>query len=374
MFKCPHCSSSFSQQYTLNRHIKSSKRCIKNRPAADQAAVGNFTCVCGYSALRNDILNEHKAGCNVIKNNVLTRDELLVMITDRDRINREQTQTIAKLEEQVDKLISRPININNSNNTINKYNMSFYKQYVVDNFEAITSPLLEGVMSHLVLENICHGGMGFAKFVKKHIDYQHLLILDQTRKKGMYKDSTGQVKVDGKLRDLLATICRVAYPYGSKLFKKWTADTPDALLCEEKMKLFSDMFSLVGWMSRVGKGETGENDNTDMGILTHFLDEFVAGYTKEALQGHLERGEGPPLLDIHEEVSTVEEVYSEEVEDEEVEYETEVETASVTSSQFDVILGVKNYELGRSRGKRDDDNLYMAYKEQADKVRWMGNS
>jgi uncharacterized protein YutD len=316
----------------------------------------------------------------------LSREDLLKVIDQRDRTIEEQKQTmeisqrnvadrdntISELKEQVKLLISRPININNSNNTINnKYNMSFYKQYVVDNFEAITSPLLEGVMSHLVLENICHGGMGFAKFVKKHIDYQHLLILDQTRKKGMYKDSTGQVKVDGKLRDLLATICRVAYPYGSKLFKKWTADTPDALLCEEKMKLFSDMFSLVGWMSRVGKGETGENDNTDMGILTHFLDEFVAGYTKEALQGHLERGEGPPLLDIHEEVSTVEEVYSEEVEDEEVEYETEVETASVTSSQFDVILGVKNYELGRSRGKRDDDNLY---KEQADKVRWMENS
>lgn len=57
-----------------------------------------------------------------------------------------------------------------------------------------------------------------------------------------------------------------------------------------------------------------------------------------------------------------------EVEDEEAEYETEVETVSVISSQFDEILGVKNYELGRIRGKRDDDNLY---KEQ---VRWMENS
>jgi hypothetical protein len=52
----------------------------------------------------------------------------------------------------------------------------------------------------------------------------------------------------------------------------------------------------------------------------------------------------------------------EEPDSDEEDYETDIETASMTSSQFDVVIGMKNYEVCRVRGTRDEDNLYENFK------------
>jgi hypothetical protein len=119
----------------------------------------------------------------------------------------------------------------------------------------------------------------------------------------------------------------------------------------------------------VGEGKTDDDDSE---ILSSFIDELASGYTKEALHNHLDQQAEPP--DIEEEVEALRgyesdvssdwpEIYEEPESDEYgEEYETDIETASITSSQFDVVIGIKNYEACHARGTRDEYNLYENFK------------
>jgi hypothetical protein len=274
----------------------------------------------------------------------------------------EYEKTVAKLEEQVKLLMSRPININNGtiNNNQNSYNLQFYKQHVVDNFEALTQPLLEGVMGKMTISDISYGGVGFAKFAKKHLDHQHLLILDLTRRKGMYKDASGDVIVDSKLRALLGSLGLAGFPPANKIFTKWsTENREDCFLDSAKSKLLTNLVDITGWLKRVGDGKIIEDDSS---IQSNFLDELVSGYTKEALHNHLERQVSPPLIP---EDLTVPDCYAEGEETQlgsDNETEIEMDVASVASSEFDVNLGILSYEVDHRKGIPDEKNYWIEYK------------
>jgi hypothetical protein len=224
-------------------------------------------------------------------------------------------------------------------------------------------------MSQITLFDISYGGVGLAKFVKKHLDHQHLLMLDQARRKGAYKDAKGQVVVDAKLRTLLQMIGEAAYPPAKKIFIDWNAANPDGFLNSSKSKTLTSLIGATGWLNRVGEGKTDDDDSE---ILSSFIDELASGYTKEALHNHLDQQEEPP--DIEEKVEALRgyesdvssdwpEIYEEPESDEYgEEYETDIETASITSSQFDVVIGIKNYEACHARGTRDEYNLYENFK------------
>jgi hypothetical protein len=296
-------------------------------------------------------------------------------LTDNTTALFERDKTIAKLKEQVKLLMTRPININNhtTNNSGPTYNMSYYKQHIQDNFESITQPLLQGVMNQITLDDISYGGSGLAKFVKKHLDHQHLLILDQARRKGAYKDANGQVVVDAKLRTLLQMIGEAAYPPAKQIFINWNAENPDGFLDTGKAKILTSILGSTAWLNRVGEGKTHEDDSE---ILSSFVDELASGYTKEALHNHLDQEAAPPLIDTDDDDSDPEPEVSqaraearaeggietflvdgdetdassdwpdtdEDPDSNEDDYETDIETASMTSSQFDVVVGMKNYE------------------------------
>jgi hypothetical protein len=374
----------------MNRHVKSSIRCIKTRANIPETNTKEIlSCDCGYSVSRKDMLIRHKANCVFLKMTLTIERQINTIkshvesIENCERTIEDRNSIITDLKEQVKLLISRPININN-NQTINNnqqqqtYNIQFYKQHIQDNFESLTQSFLQGVMNKITLDDISYGGSGLAKFVKKHLDHQHLLMLDQARRKGAYKDANGQVVVDSKLRSLLQMIGEAGYPPAKKIFIDWNAENPDSFLNSSKSKTLTSLMGATGWLNRVGDGKTDEDDSE---ILSSFVDELASGYTKEALHNHLEKQSEPPLIDEDEkpeepEVETKRpigdesdvssdwpEIY-EEPESEE-EYETEVETESITSSQFDVIIGTKNYETCLMRGTRDEDNLYQNFKPQS---------
>jgi hypothetical protein len=403
MFKCLYCDKIFSAKHNLSRHVKSSLRCINTRIAISSSE--NFTCDCGYSVPRKDMLTRHQSNCACVEmsatikeqtETIKSRDETIEdrdkTIEDHEKTFATDSKTIAELKEQVKLLMTRPINVNthNHNHTTNNnsgptYNMSYYKQHIQDNFESITQPLLQGVMNQITLDDISYGGSGLAKFVKKHLDHQHLLMLDQARRKGAYKDAKGQVVVDAKLRTLLQMIGEAAYPPAKKIFIDWNAANPDGFLDTGKCKILTSLLGATGWLNRVGDGKTDEDDSE---ILSSFVDELASGYTKEALHNHLDQQAEPPLIDtddddpeaeVHEVETLIVERSSEgegvesdassdwpEIEEEpdsdEEDYETDIETVSMTSSQFDVVIGMKNYEVCRVRGTRDEDNLYENFK------------
>jgi hypothetical protein len=408
MYECSYCEKSFTDKSNRNRHVKGSVKCIRGRTPLEKLVViqSDLMCLCGYSTSRADALSRHQGSCSMFqlekyKNRFYEQEkthESLVnryeeTITDLVKTHEERItnlviaheKTVVKLEEQVKLLMTRPININthnhhnttnNNNNSGHTYNMSYYKQHIQDNFESITQPLLQGVMNQITLEDISYGGSGIAKFVKKHLDHQHLLMLDQARRKGAYKDAKGQVVVDSKLRTLLQMIGEAAYPPAKKIFIDWNTANPDGFLNSSKCKILSSLLGATGWLNRVGEGKTHQDDSE---ILSSFVDELASGYTKEALHNHLDQHSWPPDADEEPEVENPSgdesDVSSdwpgveEEPDSDEYgigeDYETDIETASITSSQFEVVIGRKNYEACRDRGTRDEDNLYQNFKTQS---------
>jgi hypothetical protein len=377
MFKCEYCKKVFNDKYTLNRHVQSAQRCIKARIGETIKKV--FKCGCGYSTSRKDILTEHRLTCTRDVSDVMaiyekTQATHIAIIAERDK-------TIIRLEEQVKLLISRPINVtqNNTNNTNNNhtYNSKFYAQYVLDNFEALTPTFLQGVMERMTLADISYGGTGLAKFAKKHLDHQHLLMLDQARRKGLYKDANGEAKQDSELRDLLTIIGQTAFPPANILFTEWSvANKEDCFLNEEKSAQLTRLLDVVGWLKRVGNGIIHDQDSDTQ---AQFLGEFVAGFSKEALHNRLERQPEPPIIeeveenpeDIEErdvdsdssEWPEVSDVNSDEDSDaDEIETVIEMDIASIASSDFDVELGILSYETDWKKGIADDRNYWIEYK------------
>jgi hypothetical protein len=384
MYECTYCNNSFSNKYKLNRHVGSSQRCIKLR----KGKIDNkFICKCGYSTSRSDILVEHQLTCIRLKTSS-TIDEFkkneeiyLAKIND-------QAEVIVELKEQVKLLISRPINVTQNNTTHNNYNNKFYTQYVLDNFEALTPNLLQGVMEKMSLVDISHGGTGLAKFAKKHLDHQHLLMLDQARRKGLYKDANGEAKQDSELRDFLTIIGQTAFPPANILFTEWTvSNKEDCFLNDEKSGHLTRLLDVVGWLKRVG---TGIIHNQDSDTQAQFLGEFVAGFSKEALHNCIERPPEPPLIEEEEvedkpedkpedapEVDSDSSEWPEEVDSDssewpeeeavdsdvdEIETVIEMDIASMASSEFDIDLGILSYETDRQKGISDDRNYWIEYK------------
>jgi hypothetical protein len=304
MYQCLYCEQIFTDRSNRNRHTKGSVKCIKGRVPIEKPVVlqTDLICRCTYTTPRADSLARHQSSCSVFQLEVFkkrlheqekTHGEI-VSTHEKTIITHEMT--IAKLEDQVKLLMTRPINVNNHNTTNNNgptYNMSYYKQHIQDNFESITQPLLQRVMNQITLDDISYGGSGFAKFVKKHLDHQHLLILDQARRKGAYKDAKGQVVVDAKLRVLLQMIGEAAYPPAKKIFIDWNAANPDGFLDTDKLKVLTSLLGSTAWLNRMGQGKTHEDDSE---ILSSFVDELASGYTKEALHNYLDR-EALPAID-----------------------------------------------------------------------------
>jgi hypothetical protein len=418
MYKCDYCKKSYKNKYLLNRHVKTGKTCISFRPVSrTDSSLYTFECVCGYTTHRKDVLLEHRVVCGskagnnieallrtiddekrIIENHKKTIEENKKTIEEDKKMISEQSRTISELKVQIDKLISRPINVtqNNTNNN-NTYNGKFYNQYVLDNFEALTPTFLQGVMEQMTLVDISHGGTGLAKFAKKHLHHQHLLMLDQARRKGLYKDANGEAKHDSELRELLTIIGQTAFPPANILFTEWSvANKEDCFLNEEKSGKLTRLLDVVGWLKRVGDGIIHDQDSDTQ---AQFLGEFVAGFSKEALHNCLERPSEPPLIEEDEpeyipkdgaeyipkdgpedspkdeqeerhdvdsdssEWPEVSEVDSDE--DSDIETVIEMDIASIASSEFDIDLGILNYETDRNKGVLDGRNYWIEYKSRS---------
>jgi hypothetical protein len=185
------------------------------------------------------------------------------------------------------------------------------------------------------------------------------LILDQARRKGLYKDANGEAKQDSELRDLLTIIGQTAFPPANILFTEWSvANKENCFLNAEKSSQLTRLLDVVGWLKRVGNGII---DDQDSDIQGQFLGELVAGFSKEALHNCLERPAEPPLVDDPEEVDIRRGVeFNDEVS--EVETVIEMDVASIAYSEFDVNLGILSYETDRKKGVADDRNYWIEYK------------
>jgi hypothetical protein len=126
---CEFCNTSFSQKCTLTRHIKGSKKCIASHGLSTTKR--NLVCVCGYTTGRKDTLTRHIKSC---------------------------VEAVRALYKKPD---GQPPVVHITNNNFYgdvNFNNSYYRQYVIDNFESISNQLLEEAAATLKLGDIQSGG------------------------------------------------------------------------------------------------------------------------------------------------------------------------------------------------------------------------
>jgi hypothetical protein len=108
MHNCVHCNKTFGSKFTIERHMKSSVRCIKTRSNSVNTDIQDdkLVCECGCSTSRRDALLRHKSKCLAPKM-ALTIKKYEDILIDYDKAITDRDKNIAKLEEQVKLLMSR---------------------------------------------------------------------------------------------------------------------------------------------------------------------------------------------------------------------------------------------------------------------------
>jgi hypothetical protein len=259
---CEFCDASFAQKYTLTRHIKGSKKCIASR--GNGTPLGYLKCICGYTTGRTDTLVDHKKICI--------------------KTVRAEAQTPPVVN------ITNINNINNNNNNFYgdvTFNNSYYRQYVIDNFESISNQLLDEAAGTLKLGDIQSGGKGLARHSKKYIN--DLIILDHPRKKGLYKNEIGEALVDDHLSKLTTRVAKAYHPPAIALYKEWISKPLDSY----QMPLAKQTAQCVAWLNRFGNGGEGGDTRQDRVFENDYKNELAIGYSRDDFRIRVGRNEEP---------------------------------------------------------------------------------
>jgi hypothetical protein len=246
-------------------------------------------CECGYTTTRTDHLTKHKKKCvpaNIAK--VTTKVPPVVHITN-----------------------------NNFYGDVN-FNNSYYRQYVIDNFESISNQLLEEAAATLKLGDIQSGGKGLARHAKKYIN--DLIMLDYPRKKALYKDETGEALVDEQLSKLTTRVAQAYHPPARALFKGWISSP----LEDHQLPLVKQTAEFVAWMNRFGNGGEGGDTRQDRVFENDYKNELSIGYSRDDFRSRVIRDSMPPP--VIEECEPIEIV--------DVDYDNDFPTPSEDTSEF----------------------------------------
>jgi hypothetical protein len=286
---CEFCNVSFVQKCTLTRHIKGSKKCIASRGLSTPKRT--LECVCGYTTGRKDTLTRHIKSCV------------------------EAVRALSKKPEGQPPVVH--ITNNNFYGDVN-FNNSYYRQYVIDNFESISNQLLEEAAATLKLGDIQSGGKGLARHAKKYIN--DLIMLDYPRKKALYKDETGEALVDEQLSKLTTRVAQAYHPPARALFKGWISSP----LEDHQLPLVKQTAEFVAWMNRFGNGGEGGDTRQDRVFENDYKNELSIGYSRDDFRSRVIRDSMPPP--VIEECEPIEIV--------DVDYDNDFPTPSEDTSEF----------------------------------------
>jgi hypothetical protein len=285
-FVCKYCGNTFAHQPGLSRHIRGSKKCIASRSTGTPKEL--LECECGYFTARLDNLERHQKKCRVV---------------------------------HIAKTIPQPPVVHITNNNFYgdvNFNNSYYRQYVIDNFESISNQLLEEAAATLKLGDIQSGGKGLARHAKKYIN--DLIMLDYPRKKALYKDETGEALVDEQLSKLTTRVAQAYHPPARALFKGWISSP----LEDHQLPLVKQTAEFVAWMNRFGNGGEGGDTRQDRVFENDYKNELSIGYSRDDFRSRVIRDSMPPP--VIEECEPIEIV--------DVDYDNDFPTPSEDTSEF----------------------------------------
>jgi len=188
MVTCPYCNVQIVNKYKLNRHIKTSKRClIKRSIIADESESVFLTCkYCNDSEFtRQDALDRHYSKCPNYLQQLLEKMEIEISEAYSWKlIQLEEENTQLKLENE--KLRNRPTTINVNNQIINN---NVY-------LNTISLKRMQEEARNLNVSHIDAGAAGYAKYAVDYPFKNSISCNDFSRRKLLYRKTEGDDEGD----------------------------------------------------------------------------------------------------------------------------------------------------------------------------------
>jgi len=180
MVTCPYCNVQIVNKYKLNRHIKTSKRCLTKRSSISDAVF--LTCeYCNNSEFtRQDALDRHYSKCCNYLQKILEQTEERIEIEISEAyswklIQLEEENSQLKLE--IEKLKNRPTTINVNNQIINN---NVY-------LNTISLKRMQEDARNLSVSHIDAGAVGYAKYAVDYPFKDSISCNDFSRRKLLYR-------------------------------------------------------------------------------------------------------------------------------------------------------------------------------------------
>ena len=186
MLSCPHCNVQIVNKYALNRHIKTSKKCLSKRSDIILDSTPVFlTCeYCNnYEFTRQDVLDRHYSKCCNYLQKLLDQTEERIEIEISEAyswklIQLEEENTRLKIENE--KLRNRPTTINVNNPVINNNNVYL---------NTISLKRMQNEAKNLNVSHIDAGAAGYAKYAVEYPFKDSISCNDFSRRKLLYRKS-----------------------------------------------------------------------------------------------------------------------------------------------------------------------------------------
>ena len=192
MVSCPHCNIQIVNKYALNRHIKTSKKCLsKQSDIILESSPSFLTCeYCNNSEFtRQDALDRHYSKCCNYLQKLLDQTEERIEI----KISEAYSWKLIQLEEENEKLKLEIEQLKNRPTTINVNNQIINNNLYLN---TISLKRMQEEARNLSVSHIDAGAVGYAKYAVDYPFKDSISCNDFSRRKLLYRKTEGDYEGD----------------------------------------------------------------------------------------------------------------------------------------------------------------------------------
>jgi len=211
-FKCDICDNSFKNKYSLKKHQKTAKYCLKLK-------IETFNCESCKSLFQtNNLLNVHEQICiKYIKNQIKIDYEKLI-----DSKNTEIQSLKEQVQDLQNKLENIAIEATKRPTTINATNNNQRISHIINNLQPLTDEHLREQAQYLTLEHVKNGAEGYAKYALEYPLKNRVVCVDFSRRKLKYKNADGELITDPEMSKISQKLFRAIEDRNQILIAEYT--------------------------------------------------------------------------------------------------------------------------------------------------------
>ena len=269
---CKFCQKTFRDKYSLAKHQKQAKYCLKIQKELEKQT--RHCEHCNQELVSQEDQDYHHCYKKIVylQSQVEKFKDQIKMIEEQLTLYKSENEQLkTQYREDLMNLASRPTVSNRYND--NRVNA------IINNFEPITSQYLEDQAQFLTIEHIKQGPEGYAQFMLDYPLKDRIICVDFARRKIKYKDNDGEIVCDPEMTLLLKNIFGAIESRNSELV--------DSCMNELRHKL-----SLLGNDSN----ELTEDETLALNMQTDAIIDTITSITDYKMHvRHMARGMKPTM-------------------------------------------------------------------------------